>query len=284
MTTTSPTAARDVVTVRRNDIEDALRDADLAYQHLVQAGILPPDCGTSYRNRLRAALAETGPAPDDDLRQQYAAAMLDHNYEAAPTDSGARVNTPSEELASNLLQRIADALISEFKRTVVGCEHANMISFGALADSALAVVDDEMQRLCGLLSATERMHQVRRARLVQVRDDAYEQAARPIADEVGRGIWEQAQRTLQIINEGGPIPPDETDQLRAEVRQMTLAYNGANAMSGVHKRQADRLRTELEHAKAALAGDNQAVGLFMIAPHELTGTSCHSFDLDEVED
>ncbi|MCW2768357.1 MAG: hypothetical protein JWO11_4316 [Nocardioides sp.] len=63
------------------------------------------------------------------------------------------------------------------------------------------------------------------------------------------------------------VRDDELAALRVEVQQMTLARNGANAMRGVHKRQADRLRTELDHAKAALAGDNEAVRAFM-ADHE----------------
>lgn len=60
---------------------------------------------------------------------------------------------------------------------------------------------------------------------------------------------------------------DELADLRAELHRMTLAYNGANAMQGVHKRRADRLRTELDHAKTALAGDNEGIRAFM-ADHE----------------
>lgn len=59
------------------------------------------------------------------------------------------------------------------------------------------------------------------------------------------------------------VRDDELAALRAELHRMTLAYNGANAMMRVHKLSADRRRVELEHAKGALAGDSEAVRLFM---------------------
>jgi hypothetical protein len=59
----------------------------------------------------------------------------------------------------------------------------------------------------------------------------------------------------------------EIDALRAKLTHKTLAYNAANAMSGVHQRRADNLREQLNHANAALAGDNDAVAAFM-ADHE----------------
>jgi hypothetical protein len=55
----------------------------------------------------------------------------------------------------------------------------------------------------------------------------------------------------------------QLERLRAELKNMTLSRNGAHAMMGVHNRRADRLRTELDHTKAALTGDDEGVRLFM---------------------
>lgn len=49
-----------------------------------------------------------------------------------------------------------------------------------------------------------------------------------------------------------------------ELKRLTLSRNAANAMAGVGKRRAERLRTELEHAKAALAGDSEGIRLWML--------------------
>ncbi|TMS00155.1 hypothetical protein [Nonomuraea basaltis] len=61
---------------------------------------------------------------------------------------------------------------------------------------------------------------------------------------------------------------DEHDALASATaerdrEQQRLAYNAANAMAGVHKLHADRLKAELEHAKGALAGDSEAMAAFM---------------------
>ncbi len=63
------------------------------------------------------------------------------------------------------------------------------------------------------------------------------------------------------------VRDDEVAALRAQVKGLTFVRNGADAMRRVHKRRADRLRAELDHAKAALAGDNEAIQAFM-ADHE----------------
>jgi hypothetical protein len=57
---------------------------------------------------------------------------------------------------------------------------------------------------------------------------------------------------------------NRAEKAEADLKNMTGSRNGANAMMGVHKRRADNLRTQLDHAKAALAGDNEAVRLWML--------------------
>lgn len=56
---------------------------------------------------------------------------------------------------------------------------------------------------------------------------------------------------------------ERAEKAEQEAEHRRLAYNAANAMAGVHKRRADRLKAELEHAKGALAGDSEAMAAFM---------------------
>jgi chromosome segregation ATPase len=56
---------------------------------------------------------------------------------------------------------------------------------------------------------------------------------------------------------------ERAEKAEREAEQRRLAYNAANAMAGVHKHRAERLKAELEHAKGALAGDSEATAGFM---------------------
>jgi anthranilate phosphoribosyltransferase len=56
---------------------------------------------------------------------------------------------------------------------------------------------------------------------------------------------------------------NRAEKAEREAEERRLAYNAVNAMSGVHKLRADRLKAELEHAKGALAGDSEAMSAFM---------------------
>lgn len=64
--------------------------------------------------------------------------------------------------------------------------------------------------------------------------------------------------------------PCAADAIRPELDRAVLVRNAANAMAGVQKRRADRLRKELEHAKAALARDNEGIRLWMLTCAEAT--------------
>lgn len=48
-----------------------------------------------------------------------------------------------------------------------------------------------------------------------------------------------------------------------EMENLRRAYNATDAMRGVEKRRADRLKVQLEHAKGALAKDSEAMAAFM---------------------
>lgn len=60
-----------------------------------------------------------------------------------------------------------------------------------------------------------------------------------------------------------PQSAETLSGLREELRRTVLRRNAANAMRGVHEHRAARLKTELDHAKAALAGENEVISLFM---------------------
>lgn len=94
-----------------------------------------------------------------------------------------------------------------------------------MLDAVMAVRDEEMERL--------------RAR------------ATKFYDAIGRAVAERDEWRERA----------ETAERESEDRR--LAYNAANAMAGVHKLRADRLKTELDHAKGALAGDSEAMAAFM---------------------
>lgn len=73
-----------------------------------------------------------------------------------------------------------------------------------------------------------------------------------------------AQETAAEQQQNAQYWQERTEKAEADLRNMTGSRNGANAMMGVHKRRADNLRTQLDHAKAALAGDNEGVRLWML--------------------
>lgn len=75
------------------------------------------------------------------------------------------------------------------------------------------------------------------------------------------------ERYRKALEPGQPFTDRLVDAMVAardeEMERQRLALNGANAMKGVHKRRADNLRRQLDHAKAALAGDNDGIRAFM---------------------
>lgn len=129
---------------------------------------------------------------------------------------------------SDLRHRYAEALANAECEKRPRCVHC-------MADAVMAVRDEELAKL-----REERELAIAHDRQPYPTAWAYEQACKALNE------WRERAETAERDRE-----------------QQRLAYNAANAMAGVHKLRADRLKAELEHAKGALAGDSEAMAAFM---------------------
>ncbi|MFE3452404.1 hypothetical protein ACFXJ8_26120 [Nonomuraea sp. NPDC059194] len=99
--------------------------------------------------------------------------------------------------------------------------------------------------------------------LTRIRDEELERLRAKVAEYENTITWGTSCTACARLLGECRRQEERAAKAERESEQRRLAYNAAKAMAGVHKRRADRLKTELEHAKAALAGDSEGVAAFM---------------------
>ena len=127
-------------------------------------------------------------------------------------------------MADDYRQRLAQALFGFIVATPEATEYD-------LADAVLAVRDEELERVraerdqaiahdrqpyptqwaydqaCAALATQRERAEQAEAVIARVRTDCEEQTQKPIADDMERGIWAQARRTLNTLD---AIPKERT--------------------------------------------------------------------------